>query len=347
MTEPVAEHPQSRELTVSIRVVRELVHVLEESGISRQAFLKASLLEPARLDADEARLSRSEVYRLCEHAIELTGNPALGLQWGERLDGGAFAPISQLLSHSPTLRDAFEALARFQAVLSDDCGYQLLEHDQRVTVRCLSLAGESPVTQRFVAEMIVTGLFRLVRSFNPGAAIERVGFAYEAPAYRTEYARVFEGAERFDEAFTGIAFDAALMSTASPRRDEDLHDALRSVVERRVLRMTQRTPYSLRVREVLVQRAAPQQSDMADVARALGISTRSLRRRLSAEGKSFTAILNEACALVAERLLLSGERTIQEAAYEIGFSDTAAFHRAFKRWTGMTPSEFRLGRDRP
>ena len=131
------------------------------------------------------------------------------------------------------------------------------------------------------------------------------------------------------------------MDAASPHKDEDLHDALRSVAERRVLRLTDRTPYAQRIKDFLVRQASPQHSDMKTVASALGLSVRSLRRRLDAEGESYTAISNDACAIVAKRLLLERRCTIQEAAYALGFSDTTTFHRAFQRWTVMTPSAFR------
>ena len=86
---------------------------------------------------------------------------------------------------------------------------------------------------------------------------------------------------------------------------------------------------------------APNRSDMTSVARALGMSVRSLHRRLAAEGKSYNDVANEALALFAKQALCSPQRSIQETAHEMGFSDARSFHRAFKRWTGMTPSDYR------
>jgi AraC-like DNA-binding protein len=321
-------------------VVRGLLHTVEQSGVSQLRLLRAANLDPLQLDSAEARLPRWVVYRLCELAMELTGDPALGLHWGERLDTSAFPPISHLISHTATLRQAFEALARFQPLLSDQLGFELIERDGKVIVQCHNMPDESLPTQRFVAEMIVIGMFRLVRFFNPLAQLDRVSFAYAAPSYQGDYARVFERAARFDQPFTGIVFDSALMNTASPYKDADLHDALRSIVERRVLRLIERAPYAQRVSDFLVQQSSPQQCAMATVASALGLSVRSLRRRLADEDKAYGTVVNEACAIVAKRLLVE-RPTIQEAAFEMGFAGTTAFYRAFKRWTGTTPSAFR------
>lgn len=80
---------------------------------------------------------------------------------------------------------------------------------------------------------------------------------------------------------------------------------------------------------------------MVMVARDLGMSVQSLRRRLKEEGVSYKAVLDEAFGTVATRMLSDSRQSIQETAHAMGFSDPTAFHRAFKRWTGMTPTEYR------
>ena len=81
--------------------------------------------------------------------------------------------------------------------------------------------------------------------------------------------------------------------------------------------------------------------DMAAVARDMGMSTRSLRRKLAEEGTSYKAVLDQALGAAATLMLKDTRRSIQETAHAMGFSDPTAFHRAFKRWTGMTPKQYR------
>ena len=80
---------------------------------------------------------------------------------------------------------------------------------------------------------------------------------------------------------------------------------------------------------------------MPYVARKFGVSGRSLRRQLAAEGKTYAALTTQALAAIAGSCLLDERRTIMDTAHELGFSDNTAFHRAFKRWTGLTPLEYR------
>jgi AraC-like DNA-binding protein len=325
---------------VSIRVVRGLVEAVERAGISRSQFLGAARLDVEQLDSPEVTLPRSKVYRLCELAMDLTHDPALGLHWGECLSSDTFNPISELISHSGTLRQGLDALCQFCRLLSDAPGFRLIEQDAKVTIHCVSPC-DSLRAQRFNSEMLVLGFVRLLRFFSATSQPDWVGFAYPAPAYVDEYQRVFGIMPRFDQPFTGVEFDRELLDARSPHKDEDVHAALRMVAERRILRLTRRVPFALRVRDVLVQQGPSGRCDMEAVARTLGLSPRSLRRRLAAEGKSYDAVADEARTIIAKHLLLDQLRTIQETAHEMGFADTSTFHRAFKRWTGMTPKGFR------
>jgi len=105
--------------------------------------------------------------------------------------------------------------------------------------------------------------------------------------------------------------------------------------------LTEGLSFTVRVRDLLVRHGAPRRVSMPEIARALGLSERTLRRRLEHEGNTFAEVVSTALSIAAKRCLCDEQRTIQETAYELGFTDKTAFHRAFKRWTGMTPAEFR------
>jgi AraC-like DNA-binding protein len=100
-------------------------------------------------------------------------------------------------------------------------------------------------------------------------------------------------------------------------------------------------PFAPRVHAFLVCQEHPRDMSMPSAARALGVSTRTLRRHLTAEGRPFATLVREAQAVIAKTCLLEQRRTITETARELGFADSTGFHRAFKRWTGMTPNQFR------
>jgi AraC-like DNA-binding protein len=329
------------EATDSIWIVQSLVEVVENMGVPRQRFLKAAQLEAAWLEHADARLPRSKVGRACEIALDLTADPAFGLHWAERLTANAFNLISHLVAHAANLRQAFETLFQFAQLLTDRLGLELIEREKTVEVRYALSPGTSQRARRLESEMVTLGLHRVVRALGAHARADRVTFEYSAPAHHAEYTRVFDGAEQFDQPFTGMVFDRALMNAASPRKDEDLHHELCALAKRQIARLAHDAPYAVRVRDSLMKRVTLRDAGMQSVARSLGVSERSLRRHLAAEGTSYTTVAKDAFATRAMRLLRDEQRSIQETAYEMGFTNPNSFHRAFKRCTGTTPNAVR------
>lgn len=324
-----------------MRIVRGIVGAVEQVGVSKAELLRAAQLDPAQFEHEEACVSRSVVYSVCEAALDLTRDPAFALHWSERLSESTFNPVSHLIAHAATLRRGFESLGRFHRLLSAEPSFRLSEHGDQVTVQCFAQDGASLRVQRFATEMMAFGVVRLIRSFSAQARVDAVSFEYARPEYHVEYTRVFRVAPTFEQPLTGIVFNRSLMDVVSPNRDEDVHDALRVVAEKRIQRVLQQAPVTARVRALLVEQTPTLQPNMNSVARTLGLSRRLLRRRLMAEGSSYKVIVKEALAIVAKRYLRDRGLSIQETAYEMGFADSSAFHRAFKRWTGKTPSAYR------
>lgn len=335
-------------MAVSILVVRGLLEAVEQSGVAREHFLAVSGFDPERLECPDGRITLAEYDALHELALDLTGDEGFGLRLGELASVTTYNLVAHLVAHAGTLRQGIDALIRFHRLVMDRPAWQLVEREAIATL-VYEVAPGSLRCRRFRAEVAMTGFYRMVRYFGRAARPNRVAFEHAAPAHAPEYDRVFEGTARFEQAVTEIAFDRELLHAATFNQDAEFHAALEAQAEKRVLRLARNATYADRVRDLLLERSASQPSaaqraDMNAVARALGLSARSLRRRLYEEGVSFVAIAEGALATLAKQLLSDEERSIQETAYALGFSDPSAFYRAFKRWTGTTPRSFRGSR---
>jgi AraC-like DNA-binding protein len=323
---------------VSVQILRGLLHVAERAGVPGAALVSSEVLELTR--EGDSQVSLSLVDRVCERAIERTGDPALGLHWVERRSQSAFVPVPYLALHAASLRQAFEFLSRFSALIVDRVYFELIEDDVRVTLREVPLRGRSPAMERFASEMFVGGFINLARSIWPSARFAQIHFRHAAPPYRDEYTRIFEQEVLFGQPFTEVVLDRDLFDAPSAQRDDELASSLLQLAQARLAALVQQPSFARRTHNLLVN-WAPMRVTMAAVASALGISARSLRRRLRDEGKSYVEVEYDALGTVAARLLREQRWPIKEVAFQMGFSDVNTFHRAFKRWTGKTPNHVR------
>jgi AraC-like DNA-binding protein len=151
----------------------------------------------------------------------------------------------------------------------------------------------------------------------------------------------FGGVERFGTSFTGIELSAGALDRPHLHQDIELHTLVLAQAERRLQQRTRGKRCAERASALL--RAAPSTKflDMDSLARKLGLSVRSLRRRLEEEGTSYRELTQDlvheqACALLRDPAL-----TLQGVAHALGFADSTSFHRAFRRRAGLTPVQYR------
>lgn len=333
----------SAQSTISALALRPLLDALAQRAIRPAMLLHSARLPEDTLSSGKApRLRRADLYRLCDAVITLTGEPAFALHWAEHLPARAFNPVADLVYHSATMRESMESLMRFQKLLADDISLRIEERDDLVVFRCIPMVAASLDAQRFISEVMMVGLFRRIEAFGASAHLLHAHFSYSAPGHWREYDRVFEGRASFAQPYTGLVLAADAMDVPSPHHDAEFHQALCSFGERKLRGLNGNMPYAARVRDSLLQVPSPRQVEMRQIAHALGLSERSLRRRLLDEGTNYAAVCDEALESIAKSFLLEQGRSIQDTAFELGFADKAAFHRAFKRWTGTTPNVFRL-----
>ena len=327
-------------MAISALFVHALVESLERSGVPRERFLRAAAVDRAQLESADARLSVATFDGLLDLALSLSRDDAFGLRMGEMVNPGNYEVTTHLVAQASSLRDAIESLQRFHRLLADRPFWRFVEGERTASLVFDAGSGSSPA-RRFRCELTMSGFHKLLKYIAPSARPQLVGFDYPAPRYAAEYTRVFEGTERFGQALTSMVFDKALLDALQKRRNPELRAAIVSHAERRVSRMAKDAGYAERVRRYVLESAAPDRRDMASVARAIGLSARTLRRRLDEEGTSFREVLDAAMGTLAKRLVASGDQPIEAAAYAMGFAHPSAFHRAFKRWTGATPGASR------
>jgi AraC-like DNA-binding protein len=307
-----------------------------DSGAIRRVPGLADLSDP---DARVPEAAAEAVWRL---AASVTQDPYIGVHIAESLPRGALDLVEYAFRSSASLAAALERLARYGRVLSDRAAVRLDAHgaDLLLLVRD---TGHTPLHPARV-DFALTAALRFARE-GTGENITpvQVCFAHSAASDTSEYRRFFRGPVRFSAGSNSMIVSAA--DAARPLQGAD--EALSRIVRRRLDKILSDRqprgsgPLSGHARQIIVEQLGATTLTPDVIARALGVSRRTLSRRLTEEGTSFRAILDDvrrefACALLQDRSL-----SVADVAFFLHYSEPAAFNRSFRRWTGRTPSEFR------
>ena len=210
-------------------------------------------------------------------------------------------------------------------------------------MRCEFPRSHEP-TDWSLAEFLTAGLTRMLRGFRCSQSdFYSASFEHKRPGYHHAYAEAFQGKERFSQEFTGVEFAAHLLDRRHLHANPALQTLVRTQAEQRLGRLSRPASAIDRLRMYLLSEPAARVPAMAVAARRLGVSVRTLRRRLAEAGHSYRALTQETQGERACMMLRNPDFTVQTVACALGFNNPAAFHRAFKRWTGRTACDYRNG----
>jgi AraC-like DNA-binding protein len=311
-------------------------------GADSEALSARAHFDRARASDPDARIPIGVETLLWDEAARLTGDPAFGIHAAERLRPGVLDVVDYAVRTAPTLRESLQRLARYNRLVHDAAVYSLMQEGDLLRVEH-SLQGVKQ--SRHAAEFTLASLV-VVGGQIRGAALRplHVAFQHEAPGPTSEYERLFAVRPSFGRAANSLAFSRDVLEQPLPASDP----LLSRVIERHAeallaARPTAAETSAARVRRLLCETLGKDDSaaTLAGLAQRLRMSERSLQRRLADEGQTFDGLLDQLRQELALRYLADKKIAIAEVAFLLGYSEPSAFHRAFKRWTGTTPSQAR------
>jgi AraC-like DNA-binding protein len=345
MTVSAAWPPGASGESVGISLVRSIVQEFERTGGDAQGLLVSAGIESAILDDANARLDLPRYRELQRRALAQSGDAAFGLSMGEHASLGAFGIVGHMVMHCRSLREALDLCARYYQLVADADAPSFTEKNGEVELVYEYLRSADPACNRMRAEFGLTRLLLTARTLlNQPVVVRWAAFEHPAPPYLARYVRLFGNDVRFGQPRTMLAFPASYLDVRLLHHDEGVLSALRVQADTMLGDLTEHGKVARRLRRAVaasLPEAAPKAEDLA---RKLGVSSRSLRRMLRREGQSVKSVVADATRDAAFALLADPSVTMKEAAHRLGFSEPSAFHRAFKRWTGITPLEWRKGR---
>jgi AraC-like DNA-binding protein len=333
---------------VSSVLVDTLLRAATRVGVDADAIAAALGLGRGVAECPDCLLSGEIEEAIWIEIVHRARRREVAVEMARVLSRGAFGGVEYLARSSDTFGGALANLFRFNRILHGRDVFALRGAAGRVSeLRYDSPHWRNAEIAAYTAEfalgsVIVLGRDAIGREWFPSA----VGFVHSAPSNDEAHRALFGDRIRFDDVADRLTFERPLLE--SPMREADR--VLASILEGCLVRALEELSPGPGIADAVRQRIATALPDGApsleQVARSVGLSSRVLQRRLLDEGTSFARLLEDVRRALAQRYLSRPQLTMPAIALLLGYSDATALQRAFKRWTGMTPLDFRRSRSR-
>jgi AraC-like DNA-binding protein len=331
------------EPTVLATWTATLVRALSAAGLDADALVREAGIDPAVFEQDDARIPLANTTALWDIAVEATGNRALGIDVARYVRPGTFPALGVAVISSATFRDALDRVVRFAPmVMSPPAQLSSAEHGGAFVVTLLcpddqpQCAYES--IEAIMACLVRTARFLTDRSTSPIAVDIARPESLRPPGDRFE---TFFGCPiRYGCRDYRLVFDADVVNRPLPTGCGDVARTADEVVASYLERMRSRGGVTNEARQAIAALLVSGEPSSSAVAALLAMSGRTMQRRLNEEGVTFRELVTDVRVGLAKQMIRTGRVSMDHVADRLGFGDTAAFRRSFKRHTGLTPGEY-------
>lgn len=338
-TRPASPLRAERTAATPMAFVRAIVQGYEKYGVDPSNALKQAQITPSQLRRVDARITAAQMETISGAAMQELDDEALGW-FSRKLPWGSYGMLCRASVTSPNLGVAIKRWCRHHRLLTDDILLRLEVHGDTARF-AIDERRELGSLREFC---LVTSL-RFLHGYACWAIDSRIplqqaSFPFAPPPHEAVYPLLFPGQVYFNAPDAGFSFDSLYLGMPLRRDEAALRTMLQRALPLTVLQYRRDRLLVQRVRELLRQRAA-ELSTAEDLARELSISTRTLHRQLRDEGAALQALKDEVRRDLAIDQLRRSGKAVKQIAHAAGFDNEKSFSRAFKSWTGSSPSEFR------
>ena len=331
--------------TVSVAYLQGLVEYLQRQGIAPEALLAHAQLGPEVLGQRDQRIAASAYLTLLSEGVRLSGDPFLGLHLGESVRPGYYGVLGYLIMSCATLADALHRQARYASLVGNLGQVVLDDEPARLDGEALVAHRWQPLLaqqQRQLSEETLAGWVSFGRWISGlDIAPTEVRFQHSAPADTSEHARIFRCPVQFDQPDNALVFPRRLLAAPLSQADAQVRGMLDAYADRLLAELNQGHGVLDRARLELARQLPEQGPDLEAIAAALALTPRTLQRRLREGGLSFSQLVDETRQQLALHYLCDPALELAEIAFLVGFSEAGSLARAFRRWTGTSPGEYR------
>jgi AraC-like DNA-binding protein len=331
---------KTREATLSIRLLWPWARLFsaDEGALARTAAIGITLEQFGNPDT---RVPHHLCMRLLEESVAATGDPTLGLRAGAAFDPADRGVLEHAARSCPTLGEAMECTARYFRLLNDAAEISLVPEGDYIAWRFRVTDGvrQPPAANDFVIVSALGFSERNVVKVEPPIEIR---FVHDRPSYAAEYEKALGGVPvKFNAPYNTILMRKERLAAPMLRANARAASAFELHAKQLLEKLRRGDTTAGRVREEVATQLSTGVVSMRVTAKRMGMSVATLRRRLEGESTTFAGLVDDIRRDLASRYLNEQALTVSEVAFLLGFSSGAAFHRAFRRWTGGSPAAYR------
>jgi AraC-like DNA-binding protein len=324
-------------------LVNAFIALCAQYGISPDVASRRAGLLPQVLTDPQAVLTVTQLDALILAMQDELKDPAFALHVGEFIRIDLLQIVGSLVVTAPTPREALSQFIRFKKLIHP-VGEMVLREEERTAQLIFRFGAQEGVSGRFrYAELYAAAIITIARSLlRRDIKVYRASFTHDGSSYRAEAERVLGTQDIVWNADENIAsFERDMLDEPLPGHFPEYHRQVEQLAARRLAELPDSGDTSGAVLRYLEEQIGRRVVGMEDVARHLDMTLRTLQRRLKEENTTYAALRDSIRYRYAQKYLKDPGMDMDSIAAALGFSETANFYPAFKRWSGMSPGEFR------
>jgi AraC-like DNA-binding protein len=323
------------------RLINYMHEAMQRAGVDTNAVYFQIGFKPEYLNKPELRTRHDAQISYWEAVETVTGDPDIGLHLAPHIPPYRGDVFEYLFLSSPTFREGCQRAMRYSRLFSDALIGSLHEENDGPARVALAITQFKHPALRHTEICFAYGLIEFCKNVTDGAFKPvRISLCAAQPKNPAEYAKVFGCPVEFDSEESFIYFDRALLDRPSPHSEPEFLRAHEELASRQLTKLESHDVVE-EVKRVLAQGLEFQTCDLNHVAKQLDRSPRRLRQELTRAGTSFNQVLGDFRFNMAKRLLAGTDEPIDRIVYLTGFAEVSTFYRAFRRWAGKTPVQYR------
>ncbi|MCG7199159.1 AraC family transcriptional regulator [Marinobacter pelagius] len=330
--------------TVSVAALRQYVRAAEAAGIDTRPILALTGLDPAILDTDDGRINGEQFQHFIHQLVEQADNPILGLETGDFVQPGSYSVLGYITMSCSTLGEAVARIAPFERLVGDMGTTRLSVQGDTLTLTW-NCNYEDPLVRPHLVDNVFASWINYARwlADDTTTSPTAVHLRRQSPGPELEaaYQERWHCPVTFGAHEDCITLPKALLEIRLRQPDPLLRKTLEAHALTQLASLETDSDLTTRVKHSIQKQLNHGITRQDLVAEDLGLTSRTLQRKLSQEGVSYQRLLDDVRQQMAEDYLKNTDMAIPDIALRLGYSETTSFHRKFKAVAGKTPGEFR------